>query len=65
MTKEELFEKASNLSENDKVQLVEKLLCGSDIQTDNHGQLIVYTGVFLQADGTESNMPDPNWVEDD
>jgi hypothetical protein len=64
MTRDELFAKASSLTENEKVELAGMLLRGCDIQTDNHGQLIVYTGLFLQTDGTENNEPDPNWASD-
>lgn len=53
MTKEEFIQ-----------QLVVELQNGTaDLQTDNYGQVIIYTGVFKQADGGLSEGPDPNFEE--
>lgn len=35
-----------------------------DVQTDNHGQLIVYTGQFMWADGSVQSTPDPAFSDD-
>jgi hypothetical protein len=43
-------------------QVIEALTNGdADIKTDNEGQLVIFTGVFEQADTTLSDEPDPNF----
>ncbi len=43
-------------------QVIEALINGdADIQTDNEGQLIIYTGVYEQADTTLGDEPDPKF----
>jgi hypothetical protein len=40
--------------------IITDLLNGSaDIQTDNQGQLIVYSNLFVQADESVEEYPDP------
>jgi len=39
-------------------QVIEALTNGdADIQTDNEGQLVIYTGIFEQVDTTLSDTP--------
>jgi hypothetical protein len=33
----------------------------SDEQTDNEGQIIIYTGMYEWLDGTIHDEPDPDW----
>jgi len=35
----------------------------ADIQTDNEGQLIIYTGVWEQSDTSLEETPDPSFNE--
>ena len=36
----------------------------ADVQTDNSGQLIVYTNLFEWSDGSIRSEPDPSWDDD-
>ncbi len=35
------------------------------VETDNHGQLVIYTNWFLWKDGTVRDTRDPNWTDED
>ncbi len=35
-----------------------------DFETDNHGQVVIYTGVFVQNDCSFSEEPDPYLLDD-
>ena len=46
-------------------RVIESLENGTaDIQTDNEGQLVIYTGVYEQADTSLSEKPDPNFSDE-
>ena len=32
-----------------------------DMETDNEGQLIMYTGIYRQSDGSYADQPDPTF----
>lgn len=36
----------------------------ADVQTDNQGQLVIYTGLFQHGDGTIQDCPDPESEDD-
>jgi hypothetical protein len=43
-------------------QVIEALMNGaSDEQTDNEGQIIIYTGMYEWSDGTVRDTPDPDF----
>lgn len=43
-------------------QVIESLVQDhADIQTDNEGQLLIYTGLYEWCDGSIHNEPDPHW----
>lgn len=45
-------------------QVIESIVDGSaDMQTDNEGQILIYTGMYRQKDGTISDSPDPSYDE--
>lgn len=52
----------------DHAQFVQKVIDDlqngrCDIQTDNAGQLVIYTGYWEQKDESIEETPDPNWEE--
>jgi len=43
-------------------QVIEALMNGaSDEQTDNEGQIMIYTGMYEWTDGTVRDTPDPDF----
>lgn len=35
-----------------------------DVQSDNQGQIVVYTGLFIQKNGGVEETPDKEWRDD-
>ncbi len=46
-------------------QVDQMLKCSGTLEHDNHGQLLIYTGVFQWADGSYHDEPDPNLPDDE
>jgi len=46
-------------------QVIEALTNGgADIQTDGQGQLVIYTGIYEQADSSLADEVDPNYDQE-
>jgi hypothetical protein len=38
---------------------------GGELEFDNHGQMVIYTGVYLWKDGSYRDEPDPLVIKED